>query len=397
MIDVFSVADLMRRIRGQLAADNVLQDMWVGGEVSNMTRARSGHWYFTLKDGEAAMKCVMWRSDAVRQRFVPEEGTRLAAHGRVDVYPARGDVQFYADFLRPTGVGDLYVAFEQLKGALAVEGLFDAANKRAIPAFPRRIGVVTSADAAAFRDVQHVLGRRFPLAEVVLSPSLVQGATAPAALVAALSRLDVVGVDVILIVRGGGSIEDLWAFNDEGLARAVFAARTPIISGVGHETDFTIVDFVADERAPTPSAAAEIATPDLNALREDVLSTRARLGSAMAGYLGEAQAQLESATRELAYRSPVGRVATYRQQVDERRAALERAGERNLARLRERLAAKTAALHAASPQAILERGYAIVTDAEGKVVRGAGGGRPGDKLMVRLADGEIAVTVDDES
>ncbi len=394
MSDVFSVSDMMTRIRRQLQADFTLQDAWVQGEVSNMTRARSGHWYFTLKDADAAMKCVMWKSDAVRQEHIPAEGDRVAAHGRVDVYPARGDVQFYADYVRPVGVGDLYAEFERLKGLLAAEGLFDAAHKRALPTAPRRIGVVTSADAAAYRDVQNVLGRRFPLAEVVLSASLVQGTSAPGALRAALERLDVAGVDVILIVRGGGSIEDLWAFNDEGLARAIFAAQTPIITGVGHETDFTIVDFVADERAPTPSAAAELATPDISELRGDVVAARTRLTTAAQEYVTMARSRLDGAARNLGYLSPAPQIATYRQGVDERRAQLDRLQSELLGRLRERLAAKSAALHAASPQAILERGYALVTDADGNVVRQADAVETGDKLRVRLAEGEIDVTAD---
>ncbi|MEL7236277.1 MAG: exodeoxyribonuclease VII large subunit, partial [Chloroflexota bacterium] len=264
MPEIYPIAEITAHIRYLLETDTVLQDVWVQGEVSNMKRAASGHWYFTLKDSASQLRCVMWRSDASRQLVVPENGDSIIVHGRVSVYDQRGDYQLYADFIRAAGVGDLYAQFEQLKMKLDAEGLFAAEHKKPLPVFPLRIGVVTSPDAAGYQDVLDVLRRRFPLADVTLSPTLVQGAEAPPLIADAIHRLDASGkVDVILVVRGGGSIEDLWAFNDEQVARAAFEAVTPLVSGVGHETDFTIIDFVADQRAPTPSAAAELVSPDV--------------------------------------------------------------------------------------------------------------------------------------
>ncbi|HRO24613.1 MAG TPA: exodeoxyribonuclease VII large subunit, partial [Promineifilum sp.] len=261
----WSVSELTTYIREMFELDYRLQEIEVMGEISNFTRAASGHLYFTLKDGAAQIKCVMWRSQAERLRFRPAEGDAVLVRGRVSVYDAGGVYQLYAERLQPAGRGDLAVAFERLKEDLAGEGLFDAEFKQPIPRLPRKIGIVTSADAAALRDILNVLQRRNPLVSVLIAPTLVQGEMAPAQIVRALGWLDGRDdIDTIIIARGGGSIEDLWAFNDERVARAVFAARHPIISGVGHETDFTITDFVADLRAPTPSAAAELAVPDLS-------------------------------------------------------------------------------------------------------------------------------------
>jgi exodeoxyribonuclease VII large subunit len=263
----WSVSELTGYIKELFEIDFRLQDIEVEGEISNFVRARSGHLYFTLKDEQAQLKCVMWRTHARRLHFLPQDGDALLVHGRISVYETGGVYQLYADFLEPSGRGDLAIAFERLKEQLAQEGLFDAEKKQSIPPLPNKIGIVTSADAAALRDILNVLNRRCPLVSVLIAPTLVQGDQAPPNIVRALRWLDGRDdVDMIIIARGGGSMEDLWAFNDEQVARAIFAARHPVISGVGHETDFTITDFVADLRAPTPSAAAEMAVPDLSDL-----------------------------------------------------------------------------------------------------------------------------------
>jgi exodeoxyribonuclease VII large subunit len=371
-----------------------LQDVWIEGEISNLKKADSGHWYFTLKDDQAQLKAVMWRSSTARIIFKPRDGDKIAVHGKLTLYEPRGEYQLVADFLRRAGVGDLYAQFEALKARLNEEGLFDLDHKQPIPEFPRRIGVVTSADAAAFQDVQNVLRRRYPLADVILSHTLVQGEDAPPQIIAALERLDrTAQVDVILLVRGGGSLEDLWAFNDEQLARAVYAANTPIISGVGHETDFTIVDFVADLRAPTPSAAAELTTPSLDALKQGMAQRRARLQNAVRDELNGQRATLKIARRQLAYLTPRQRIETYRRSLDERQARLTAATQRQITLKRERLAAKSDAVHAASPQAILKRGYAIVTDSNGQTISSAADAPATSTLHIQFADGTRTVTV----
>ena len=315
---LWTVGDLTRYVRQLLEGDYRLQDVWVAGELSNLSRPASGHLYFTLKDGEAALRSVMWRTEAARQRFSPREGDAVEVHGRISVYEAGGQYQLYADVVRLAGEGAAYQEFLRLKARLEAEGLFDEGRKRPLPVLPTRMGVVTSAAGAALHDVIHVLRRRYPLADVVLAPTPVQGSEAPAGIIAALDVLNRhVHPDVILLVRGGGSLEDLAAFNDEGVARAVAASGAPVVSGVGHETDFTIVDFVADRRAPTPSAAAEVATPDGNELRQAVHQASRLLAASLSRRLGQARAELKS--RELALRmaSPRAQVANARQRVDD--------------------------------------------------------------------------------
>jgi exodeoxyribonuclease VII large subunit len=358
-----NVAQLTTTIRALLESEPGLQDVWVQGEISNFRRATSGHLYFTLKDSGAALRCVMWKSSAVHLRTPPRDGDSVMLHGRISLYDASGDLQFYADRLRPVGIGDLYARFEQLKAQLTAEGIFDAARKRRLPAFPRAIGIVTSPDAAAFQDVQNVLRRRYPLVRIVLAPTLVQGTDAPPQIIRALTALDArPDIDVILICRGGGSIEDLWAFNDETLARAVAAARHPVISGVGHETDFTLCDFAADLRAATPSAAAELLTPDAGELRATLSAIQGYLTSTLRDALDARRDAVERARRLLANASPMRGIALYRQRIDDATARMTRDQHRRLALLRERLGARAAALHAASPHALLARGYVMLTD-----------------------------------
>ncbi|MBE0689715.1 MAG: exodeoxyribonuclease VII large subunit, partial [Anaerolineae bacterium] len=345
MIDTYSVAELTAYIRQLFDNDGRMQDVWVEGEVSNMTRAASGHLYFTLKDSRAQLKCVMWRSSAERQSYLPQHGDAIAVHGAISVYEQNGLYQLYADRIRPTGVGDLYLQFEQLKAKLEAEGLFDPLRKRPIPEYPHVIGIVTSADAAAFQDMQNVLRRRYPLARVILSPTLVQGVEAPAQIVKALDRLNEhTDCDVILLCRGGGSIEDLWAFNDEGVARAVAASRIPVISGVGHETDFTISDFAADLRAPTPSAAAELATPDSAELRATLAELTRALDTSAAVLLRQRRQRVDDQIWSLRQVSPLAQVRNARQRIDDWTARLNAGQRARLRLLRERLAARTAAL-----------------------------------------------------
>lgn len=398
MPDVYSVTELTAYIRQVFETDSALQDVWVQGEVSNMTRASSGHWYFTVKDGGAQLRCAMWRSSVERQSFVPQNGDEIAAHGRISVYEPRGEYQLYADRVRPVGMGDLYQQFEQLKQKLQAEGLFDEERKRPIPAFPHQIGVVTSPEAAAFQDIQNVLRRRFPLARIILSPTLVQGVDAPPQIVAALERLNAhTNVDVILLIRGGGSIEDLWAFNDERVARAVAASRIPVVTGVGHETDFTICDFVSDLRAPTPSAAAEQITPSIEDYRADLRSLDNYMTGLFTDHLAALQANLAVAQRSLGHLSPASQIRNLRQRVDDWNARLAARQIAHLNLLRERLSNRAAALHAASPQSILSRGYAIVSHSEdGHRLSGAAGVKPGTGITLQFHDGDLKARVEDK-
>ncbi|MBI3944107.1 MAG: exodeoxyribonuclease VII large subunit [Chloroflexi bacterium] len=278
-VQVRKVGWINRHIRLLLESEDLLQDVWVEGEISNFTRATSGHLYFTLKDSESSLRCVMWRDQALRLPALPQNGAAVIAHGRISVYEVQGAYQLYADTLQPAGAGVLHAAFEALKARLQAEGLFDSARKRPLPPFPRRIGIVTSPRAAALRDIIRVISRRYPLAEMVLAPAAVQGSDAPPQIVAALQNLGShqPAVDMIILARGGGSLEELWAFNDETVARAVATSPVPVVTGVGHEVDFTIVDFVADLRAPTPSAAAEMSVPDGLELRRQLRALEGRL------------------------------------------------------------------------------------------------------------------------
>ncbi len=437
---VWTVADLTRYLRDLLESDANLADVWVQGEVSNVARPRSGHLYFTLKDAKAQLRVVMWKPRVLRLRVLPQEGQLVEVHGQVSVYEAGGQYQLYADTIRPVGEGALYREFLRLKAKLEAEGLFDPARKRPIPPFPRRIGVVTSPTGAALRDILNTIRRRYPLAEVVLAPAFVQGEQAPQALVAALEALNAhVRPDVILLARGGGSAEDLWAFNDERVVRAVAASAAPVITGVGHQTDFTLVDFVADLRAPTPTAAAEKATPNRTDLRHDLGRLGQRLAQALANRLRTARLHLRTMALRLERRAPLVQVQTDRQRLDDLERRLHLALQRRLRwqraelkRYRERLRAVTPAqriharrmallalnerlnlawrqalrlrraalegqarrLEALSPLAILQRGYAIVRDSQGRVVRRADQVALGDHLKVRLAQGRLGVTVE---
>jgi len=391
----YTVSQLTGHIRRLIENDPALSDVWVEGEISNFSRASSGHCYFTLKDAGSQIGCVMWRNVAKLQEILPASGDLVLAHGRVGIYEAGGRYQLYVDQLQPAGVGDLYRRFELLKARLEAEGLFAPERKRPLPRFPHCIGLVTSPAAAALRDIANVLSRRYPLAEVLLAPTPVQGNAAPPQIVAALEALNARGdVDVIIVARGGGSLEELWAFNDERVARAVAASRVPVICGVGHETDFSLAGFAADVRAPTPSAAAELVAPDRAELRAQVAGLSAALTAALQGAIGERRWRLTEQTQALKHLSPAVQLAQTRQRVDDLLGRAEAAVSHGLALHRERLDGLIGQLAGVSPLGTLERGYAIVRRCEtGAVVRSVAQVAPGDTLGIRVTDGEFEAGV----
>ncbi len=389
-VKAWTVSDLTAHIKALLLDDEFLSDVWLEGEVSNFVRYSSGHCYFSLKDAGATIQCVMWKSVADSLPALPENGQQVLAHGHVSVYEQRGVYQLYVDFVRAAGLGDLHAQFEALKARLAAEGLFAEERKRPIPAWPRRIGIVTSPDGAALRDIVRVIRSRFPGVELILSPTMVQGAEAPAQIVAALEALLEHGdVDVILVARGGGSLEDLWAFNDEQVARAIAASPVPVVSGVGHETDFTIADFVADLRAPTPSAAAMAVVPDGEELRRRLGARRERLWQVMVAHLIKRRQALEAEARALRVHSPQGRVEALRQRVDDATRAIHQHVHNRVALARARVQGMAAQLEALSPLRVLERGYALVQRSDGMVISSVDEIEVGEHMWVRLRDGRI--------
>jgi exodeoxyribonuclease VII large subunit len=392
--EIWTVTDLNRYVRQQLEADFRLQEVRVRGEVSGFRAYPSGHWYFSLKDANAQVNCVMWRSRVNQQRYTPRDGDAVEVSGAVTLYEARGQYQLDVTSLQPQGEGALYQEFVQLKARLEAEGLFDSARKRPLPARPRRIGLVTSPAGAALRDMLNILRRRLPLAEVILAPTLVQGPEAPAQIVAALQALARLAPDVIILGRGGGSLEDLWAFNDERVARALAAMPVPTVSGVGHETDFTIADFVADVRAPTPSAAAELVSAvSVDDLRAQVDAAFDRLALAMEEMLSVRRTALDEQRAHLRRLSPVLQLRLARQRAFELQARAAVAVRHQLALARERHNRLVQALGAVSPVAVLQRGYAIVRKPHGVVVQSVGDVQPGEALTVRVSDGEFGVEV----
>ena len=395
---IWTVSGLNGYIKELFDIDAHLRDVEIEGEISNFTRARSGHLYFTLKDESSQLKCVMWRSAAERIRFEPQEGDAVVLKGYISVYEASGVYQMYANRMRPAGRGDLTLAFEALKEKLLAEGLFDEERKKSLPRFPQKIGIATSIDAAALRDILNVLGRRYPIVEVLIAPTLVQGAGAPAQIISALQWLDGRDdVDLILVTRGGGSIEDLWAFNDEGVARAIASARHPIICGVGHETDFTIADFVADYRAPTPSAAAEVATPDSQEIAAFINGAAQYMEREIQKRLIASAERVENLARTLTLAGPQYRIAAYEQTLSQLVQGLDYEMERLLGSAQNRLDLLGTRLQAASPLSILERGYAIVQTPDGRTVRGVADVAVDDLLHIDVIDGRIAAKVSEKS
>lgn len=390
---VWTVGRINAHIRQMFEANFNLQDLWLEGEISNWRQAPSGHIYFTLKDPDASIRCVVWRSQAARLLYTPQrEGEAVLAHGRISVYEAGGTYQLYVDSLEAAGQGVLHAEFERIKQRLDSEGLFDPERKQPLPAFPTAIGVVTSASAAALRDILNVLRRRFPLARVILSPTPVQGDSAPPQIIAALNAVAQQPVDVIILARGGGSLEDLWAFNNESLARAVVACPIPVISGVGHETDFTIVDFVADARAPTPSAAAEIASPDVLELKRGLAGAQFSLAEQVRQAVEQRRSGLQQQQWALKRLSPQNQIDNRRQQLD---ALLNRAAAVSRHRLelrQQQVQNLLARLNTLNPQATLSRGYAIVQKGP-TVITQAAQVHPGDSLTIKLHDGEFDAEV----
>ena len=390
----FTVTELNAHIKQLLDADMLLGNVCVTGELSNYKAYPSGHHYLTLKDAESSLRCVMFRSSAQSLRFRPASGMSVAAVGRIAVYPRDGAYQLYCTRLIPGGVGDLYAAYEQLKEQLQKEGLFDRAHKKPLPQFPQRIAVITSSAGAAVRDIIRVLGKRWPASEVVLLPVRVQGVEAPAEIAGAIRYANRYHVgDLIITGRGGGSIEDLWAFNDERVARAIYDSDIPVISAVGHEPDVTISDFVADLRAATPSNAAELAVPNAEDLRETLRSYDVRMTQAMRKQMTQRRAALENLAGRRVLQSPAAYFDLRRVELDYTRSRLIAAGERYLVSRRQAFAQCAAALDAMSPLKVLGRGYAVASDAAGTVLRSAGQVQPGDAIRVQLQDGALHCTV----
>jgi exodeoxyribonuclease VII large subunit len=389
----WTVSRLTVYIRNLIESDIALQDVTVTGEISNLSRPASGHIYFTLKDANSSLKCVMWKTSAARLRLPLQDGMAVEVHGRIGIYEVSGQYQLYADQIKPVGEGALFQEFLRLKAMLEAEGLFDPGRKRPIPELPRKIGIVTSATGAALRDMLNTLRRRLPLVEVILAPAPVQGVEAPPALVNALAALDRQQPDVILIARGGGSIEDLWAFNDEHVVRAVAASKTPVISGVGHETDFTLCDFAADLRAPTPTAAAELATQiTLLDLAAYVRDAESRLTSLTLNLLSAQRGDLSTLAASLRYSSPERRLRSERQRADDlARRALSALHHRT--RLQSaRVDGMARRLEALSPLAVLARGYAVVTRKnDGSVISHVA--EADAEMRVRVSDGEFEVNL----
>ncbi len=387
----YSVTEVTQHIKTCFDQDAMLQDLWVEGEISNWSPSRTGHCYLTLKDANAALRAVIWRSLADRLPFRPQDGQLVLAHGHISVYEPQGQYQLYIDHLQPLGQGALYLQFEALKARLAAEGLFDNARKRPLPPIPCLIGVVTSPTGAAFQDILNILTRRWPLVQVVLAPTLVQGDTAPPQIVRALEALyQYPGIDLIIVARGGGSLEDLWAFNDERVARAIVRSPVPVICGVGHQIDFTIADFAADVRAPTPSAAAEMAVPDQVEVRAQIDALATALTQQVRTRLQRLRRDLETVKRRLSLCSPTALIARERQRIDDITRRLERARQHALALRRTQLEGLTQRLNGLNPYATLERGYAIVRNETGQVIRSVSQTQPGQALWVRVADGEFA-------
>lgn len=395
----YTVTSLTRRLRSLLETTQELQGIWVEGEISNFSRPASGHVYFTLKDASAQLRCVMWRNDASRLKIMPLDGMLIEAHGSLSLYEAGGQYQLYVDLLHPLGEGVLYAEFLRLKALLEAEGLFDPARKRPIPERPARIGIVTSPTGAALRDILDTLGRRYPLVEVFLSPTPVQGAEAPLKITAAIRKLnETTFPDVIVLARGGGSMEDLWAFNVESVVREVVGSIAPVITGVGHETDFTLVDFAADLRAPTPTAAAELATPiTLSDLKSGLVQMEHQLVNIMLVSLQGHKEKLTWLQERLRFVSPLSRLQGESQRLDEINRRLTVAYLYRLTLVQTRLAALESRLQALDPLAVLKRGYAVVTrKVDGVTVMDTSQIQPSDNLRIRVQNGEFGARVTSE-
>ncbi len=400
-VDAFSVGQLNEYVKMLLEGNPNLKDVWVQGEISGAKLYASGHLYFSLKDTDSVISAVMFKNSMMRMEFDPENGMKVLAHGRISAYPPRGQYQFIVDRMIPDGTGALAVAFEQLKAKLGAEGLFDPARKRPLPPHPKRIGVVTSPSGAAVHDIIRVAKKRCPSTEILIFPSLVQGAEAPAYLRGGIRYFNAVkddpeqGVDLIIIGRGGGSAEDLWGFNDERLARAVAASEIPVVSAVGHEVDFTICDFVADLRAATPSAAAELSLPDKEDLGRRVQSLATRLNAAQMTRLKRYRTRLEQLSASRVLTSPEGVWRMRRETVAGLEKRLNLSVSRHLGRKRQSMERVVASLGALNPLSVLGRGYALVQSEEGRVIPAAAALTVGERVSLRFADGSAHVRVEE--
>ena len=392
--NIIAVSQVNEYIKFLLDRDELLGNLCVRGEISNYKVYPSGHHYFTLKDAEGALRCVMFRSSAQRLRFRPENGMQVIAYGRVTVFPRDGAYQLYCSALTADGAGDLYVAFEQLKEKLSKEGLFDPAHKRPLPKYPQTIAIITSAAGAAIMDMLRILGKRYPLTKIKLLPVRVQGAEAPAEIAGAIRYANRYRVaDLIITGRGGGSMEDLWAFNDERVARAIFDSEIPVIYAVGHEPDVTISDYVADLRAATPSNAAELAVPDQQELRKKLSMMQASMEQSVQKTLKLSRQRLTGLAEKRALQSPLNYVEDRRVLLDFLSTRLHAAGQKMLHEKKQRFVRLTAALDAMSPLKVLSRGYSMVTDEAGTLVTSADTVEPGQRIHVSLRSGSLTAQV----
>ena len=393
---VLTVSQVNQYVKLLLDGDETLQYLWVRGEISNFKRHyASGHLYFSLKDADGLIRAVMFRSAADKVRFTPADGMKVLARGRVSAFPRDGQYQLYVEEMQPDGMGALYLAYEQLRAKLASEGLFDAAHKKPLPKYPERIGIITSATGAAIHDMITVTGRRFPAAELYLYPSQVQGPEAPRQLIGALSYFNrTKSVDVIIIGRGGGSLEDLWAFNNETLARAVAASEIPVISAVGHESDFTICDFAADLRAATPSAAAELSVPSAAQLLEGLSGTRQSMDRALVRKIDGLRQKLKVLASGRALSAPIHLVNDRRMTLAFMEEKLDTLTDRKLADLRGSFAALCGKLDSLNPLSVLSRGYAAVLNEESGIVKSVKDVHPGERVRIRFCDGETGAVID---
>ena len=394
---VLSITQLNEYIRGKLDDDHLLSGVAVRGEISNYKVYPSGHHYFTLKDEGASLKCVMFKGNAMRLRFRPDNGVKVIAMGKISVYPRDGVYQLYCTAMAMDGIGDLYAAFEQLKGKLAAQGLFDPAHKKQIPKYPGTIGIVTSSAGAAIHDMLRILRKRYPLTRVLLLPVRVQGVEAPAEIVAAIRYANYHKLaDLLIVGRGGGSIEDLWAFNDERVAYAIYESEIPVISAVGHEPDVTISDFVADLRAATPSNAAEMAVPDQDALRQNLDAFSLSMVASLNRQLKSARQHLNVLSASPALRSPTSYLDQKRKNLELLRSRLTSAETRFVEQKGRQFVALTSKLDAMSPLKVLSRGYAMAQTGNGEVLKSVKQVQPGDHMKVSFSDGCVTATVIDK-
>ena len=394
---VLSITQINEYIRGKMDSDQLLNQVAVRGEISNYKLYPSGHHYFTLKDEGAALKCVMFKGNAMRLRFRPENGMKVIAMGKISVFPRDGAYQLYCTNMAMDGVGDLYTAFEQLKKKLAAQGLFDPAHKKPIPKYPGTIGIVTSSAGAAVHDMLRILRKRYPLTQVKLLPVRVQGVEAPGEIAAAIRYANHHQLaDLLIVGRGGGSIEDLWAFNDERVAYAIYESRIPVISAVGHEPDVTISDYVADLRAATPSNAAELAVPDQDALGQTLDAMSAAMATALTRQLKSARQHLNVLSASPALKSPTGYLEQKQKTLELLKNRLISAQNQNISRKSARYVALTAKLDAMSPLKVLTRGYAMAQTEDGSVLRSVEQVDLGQRITVSLNDGTISATVMDK-